>query len=284
MEVINLGEYNLELILLGGQAFNWDKINGKYVGFTQDEIVSLVPRDSKTGEYKVSVEGPAGERAQKGCFDPETYFREDVAHKEVISDLPSGSYLKKAVDTFGRLRILRQGFEQTLFSYILSSANNIKRIRGIVRRMSSTFGERVVWNNSERFLFPSAWQIAEAGESGLMQIGAGFRAKYLWETAKIVARENIGEIIYGMKEQDARDLLVKLPGVGPKIADCVLLYSLGFDGVIPLDVWMQRVFVKWYGLSEKMSYSDMRQWYKEVFGRYAGWAGQYLYEYMRLMS
>lgn len=246
---------NLKHTLLGGQAFNWDYKNGEYIGFFQNKIIKI--------------------QHNATSFDKETskILRLNADYSKILSTIRKDNHIEEAINRFPNLRILKQPFEQTLLSYILSSMNNIKRIRLIVRNIRDELGEDG--------LFPATDVIAKTLISKLRELGTGFRAKYLKETAKILTSTNLSKVILDMDEETARKTLVDLPGVGPKIADCTLLYSLSFDNVIPLDVWCTRVLVDLYGLDPKMKYTDMSAWAGEYFEGYAGWAGQFLFEYIR---
>jgi N-glycosylase/DNA lyase len=115
----------------------------------------------------------------------------------------------------------------------------------------------------------------------LLKCKLGFHAKYLKGVAQSLIDSDLARRIYDMEEDKARKELVKLHGVGNKIADCVLIYSLGFDNVTPLDVWGKRICTDIYNCNPKMKYEEMRAWIDKYFEGYAGWAGQFLFEYIR---
>lgn len=258
-----------KITLLGGQAFNWDLHGSWYIGFFQDQIVRLRFRNGKPSY------------ASPKTFHFTQYFQTGLSYKQILASFNKDQHTATAIKKYYGLRVLRQPFEQTLLSYILSSQNNIKRIRLIVRNLARKLGTPVTTGGKTAYLFPSTEIIANASISTLQSAGCGFRAKYIKQSAKELLETELSSKIGKYSEKHARETLLSFPGVGPKIADCVLLYSLGFNDVIPLDVWCTRVLTDLYGLSPKMKYDEMQAWAKNYFGLYTGWAGQFLFEYLR---
>ena len=147
--------------------------------------------------------------------------------------------------------------------------------------MNRKFGKAIKINGRKIFLFPKTEVIADAKLEDLLECKLGFRAKYLKGAAKHLIEKDFPKKIGKMAETDARNSLLEINGVGEKIADCVLVFGLGFDNVTPLDVWEKRAFTKFYKLNPKMKYEEMQMWAGNYFEGYAGWAGQFLYEYVR---
>lgn len=159
-------------------------------------------------------------------------------------------YLKKAVDECSGIRILRQDPWEAVCSFIISQNNNIPRIKGIVERLCATLGEPLGDGN---FAFPSAEKIAAAGIDALAPLRAGFRAKYIIDAAEKVASGEIDfQKIYNSPLDEGRDELIKIKGVGEKVAQCSLLYGFGKVDAFPVDVWVKRIMAELYpdGLPE----------------------------------
>jgi N-glycosylase/DNA lyase len=211
------------------------------------------------------------------------YLRLDVNYPRIIKKIQKDKHIKSAIKKYPDLRLLKQDFEETLLSFLVSSNNNIRSIRKIIRSMNKKFGRAIKIDGREIFLFPKTEVIAEAKLEDLLECKLGFRAKYLKGAAKYLLENDLSKKIEKMSETDVRKTLLGIHGVGEKITDCVLVFGLGFDNVTPLDVWGKRVFTKFYKLSPKMKYEDMRFWASNYFEGYAGWAGQFLYEYIRTL-
>ena len=172
-------------------------------------------------------------------------------------------------------------------SFICSATNRIPRISANVEEMSSHFGRRLANDGDARHAFPQPGELAEAGERRLRDLGLGFRAKYLAPVARMVADGQVD--LFALREADYSDgleVLTSLPGVGDKVANCVLLFSLDKMEAFPVDVWVRRALQEWYGVDRKKKLSDVdkRRWAQDYFGANAGYANQYLFHSRRLMG
>ena len=278
MNKLSLPEYNLKMTLLGGQAFNWDFEDGYFYGFTQDKIIQLKPIETCNGTSLLQWQ-TYPERDNKNFL--KNYLRLNIDYKAILKKIQKDKYIKSAVKKYPYLRLLNQDFEQTLLSFLISSNNNIKSIRKIIRALCYKFGKQVNLNRRNIFLFPETERIAYAKIDELLECKLGFRAKFLKGAAKHLLETNLTKKIKKLSEINARSALTEINGVGEKIADCVLVFSLGFDNITPLDVWGKRICTEFYGLNPKMRYKEMRNWLDNYFEGNAGWAGQFLYEYIR---
>lgn len=274
MNKLKLKNYNFEKTLLGGQAFNWDFINDSYYGFTTNRIIKIEPTSSGIlwQTYPHS--------------NDEIYIRNylniDIDYDTILKDINKDSNIAQAIDSVKNVRILNQDFEQTLFSFILTAHKNIKAVRKVIRDLSREYGTKIVVDDIEFFTFPTTEKLASLSESDIRKYGAGFRSGYIVDAAKILLdNNNMGSQLKSMYEHSARVELLKFKGIGDKVADCILTFSLGFYTVTPLDIWALRVLSDMYGLNIKAKYSTLRQWYSEYFGENTAWAGQFLFEYLR---
>lgn len=274
MNKLKLKNYNLEKTLLGGQAFNWDLINGSYYGFTSSQIIKINPTEDGIlwQTYPIANNANYIENLLNLNQDFDT----------IIKEINKDSNIAIAIETVRDVRILNQDFEQTLLSFILSAHKNIKAVRKIVRDLAKVYGTKIEVDGMTFHTFPKASDLAKLNEANIRELGAGFRSQYIIEASRTLAGNVIsGNALKLMSEKDAREELLKFKGIGDKVADCILTFSLGFYTVTPLDVWALRVLSDMYGVNTKMKYSALRQWYSEYFGVNTAWAGQYLFEYYR---
>ena len=275
MNKLYLPKYNLKQTLLGGQSFSWDWDDKykSYFGFTQDEVIVIKPQDDHI--LWQTYPEPDNEYFIK------EYLVVDNDYEQKIQMIKSDKNVANAIAQYPDIRILRQPTEQTILSYILSAQKNIPAIRKSVRFLSKELGQPIETEAKTVHLFPTSRSLANAPDSLLLQSKIGFRAKYLKSAAHIFSTTNFIPEFKSLNEDDAREKLKSLYGVGDKIADCVLLYALGFENVVPLDVWMQKILHHVYGLDQNLSYDKMRDWTKTNFNNLAGVAGQFLFEYYR---
>lgn len=272
-----LTNYNLEATLLGGQSFGWDKVGEWYYGFTTERAVKL----KQDGDALVWQTYPVKDDWEWLS----AYLGLHHDYENIIKSIQKDEYLKAAVGYYPGLRLLEQPFEDALLGFICSSTKSIPGIRQCIRLMANRYGERVVIgdeNFNEISLFPRFERIHEASEAELLESKVGFRAKYLKGAARMMVEEGLeGGVKVEKSPELVREKLMKINGVGDKIADCVLVYGLQFYEVTPFDIWGQRFVQKYYGLPENAKYRDMREWSESYLGEYAGWAGQFLFEYIR---
>jgi N-glycosylase/DNA lyase len=201
--------------------------------------------------------------------------------------------MKLAVRAGSGLRLMRQEPWECLASFILSSASNIPRIQRCIEGVAEAYGERLgggenaVWatvpgSPLAPHSFPSPQRMVDGGRRCLKGCRLGYREEYLWETAGRFAREDVD--MHGLLEMEygeARRLLMDLPGVGGKVADCVCLFALGHGEAFPADVWIRRAVGELYMGGESITAGKARSWGMEKWGDDAGYAQQYLYHYLR---
>lgn len=215
------------------------------------------------------------------------YLGLDHDFTAIESSLAFDDILQQGFAKYPGMRILRQDPWECLVSFICSANNNIPRITQNVEDMALAFGSPIEGATAGRNVFPSPAQLADAGESRLRELGLGFRAKYVAAAANRVAEGKID--LFALREvsyQDALNALVELPGVGDKIANCVLLFSMDKGEAFPVDVWIDRALREWYLTegSEKVNRNQIRAWAQARFGPYAGYANQYLFHVRRLQG
>lgn len=235
-EAVGFGEINLPLTLDCGQAFRWEPSgDGIFRGIAYSKEVQVA--STENGLLFLGASKDDVEEIWTGYFDLKT------DHKQILDRLSEDPFIKASYEKYGTIRILNQDPWETLCSFIISSCNNIPRIKGIIKRLSLAFGEKT----GECHSFPSAETLAVKTADDLAFLKAGYRVPYILDAAKKVAEGEISpENIRKMSEADARKELMKIKGVGKKVADCTMLFSLGFTDVYPVDRHIERATKEYY--------------------------------------
>ena len=255
-------DLDLEQTLDCGQSFRWEKQNdgsfsgvafGKYVNISLDGTDMIIKNAA-----------PEDEKIWREYFDLELDYgkiRSDISKLHPV--------LEDAARYAPGIRILRQEPYEALCTFIISQNNNIKRIKGIVARLCESFGDEI---DEGVYTFPTAERLAELTPDDLAPLRAGFRNRYIIDSAKKVALGEVDlELCKTADYEAARAELMKITGVGVKVADCTLLFGMHRVEAFPVDVWMKRAMEK---LFPGMSAND--------FGEYAGIAQQYIFHYSRM--
>lgn len=223
---------DLDLTLDCGQAFRWEKQeDGSYSAVVQGVFLNI----SKENDNIILKD------TTKEDFENiwRRYFDFDKDYAQICQRLKQDSLISSTVDRYYGIRILNQDSWEALCSFVISQQNNIKRIKGIIRRLCETYGEKV---KDGFYSFPSAERLSKLTVADFEALGTGYRAKYLEKLSKAVAAGEIDfEKIKALPLEDARAELLKIYGVGIKVANCALLFGFGFYDAFPVDVWMKRV-------------------------------------------
>ena len=264
-----------------GQCFRWNKQqDGSYTGVFRLNVVN-VKKENDRAIFKGISQGNLKEECIE-YFDLERDY-EDIKNK--LSKVDDN--LKNSIKYGSGIRILNQDLWETLISFIISANNNIPRIKGIIERLSQNYGKRIVWNNKEYYTFPTPEELSKATVSDLRKLGLGFRDVRVYETTKIINnnKQSLQELANEKNVNKLRELLLEFPGVGPKVADCIMLFStLKRLEVFPIDVWIRRVMNELYIKSEdetKVNKKELENLAKEKYGNLAGIAQQYLFYWRR---
>ncbi len=216
--------------------------------------------------------------AEISCTDENFFVKYfDLCRNYDIIDLKlrDKGLICAAID-FGRgIRILNQSPFETLISFIISANNHIPRIKSIIERLSATLGEEMDGYHA----FPTAEALASRDEDFYLRQGLGYRAPYVAETARKIAQGFDLNAVYGMSSTEAAKYLMTLKGVGPKVADCILLFGYGKPDVFPVDTWIKKVYNSYFGAEDNPA--KIRKALTERFGDLSGYAQQYLFYYKR---
>ncbi len=265
--ICGLKAFSLAQCLDSGQAFRFKPRGSGYFGVALGKEVYA----EQSGD-RLTLDGI--EEQDTHAFI--RYFDLERDYEVLQRGFCADPFLREGITYAGGLRVLRQPLFETLITFIISANNNVGRIKRIIDNICRCFGEPLF----ENFDFPTPNTLALADEHALKQCGAGYRARYIKDAARMVANGFCLAQVEQMPFGQARKALVSLPGVGLKVADCVALYGMGFLQAFPYDVWMQRVLCGIYGYTGTTD-AAMRGFVDRTFGPFAGIAQQYLFHYAR---
>ena len=277
--------FDLDVTLCCGQAFRWDRRGGWWYGVVRENAFKI----RQTGDFL-----EFGNTKEKFV---NTYFGLHDDLPKILRQISKDEHIKRAIEAFKGLRILRQDPWECLISYICATYKNISAIKQMLSNLCKKFGDRIYFDGYDFYTFPTPKRLAKATIEELAKCGLGYRAKYVSETARAVYENGFEvESLRKLSYKKARKELWSFPGVGLKVADCVLLFSLGKLEAFPADVWIKRVILKYYEsyfpnefirkISGKKSltiseYKELNLFGRRYFEDYAGYAQEYLYYYER---
>jgi N-glycosylase/DNA lyase len=266
--------FELAHIFECGQCFRWDRQeNGSYIGVAFGKVLEVEKRNDDVLLYNVTEED--FREIWADYFD---LYRDYGTLKEVLSKDP---LLKKSVEFGQGIRILNQEPFEMILSFIISSNNRIPMIKRGIKRISEKWGRRITYKGNEYFTFPQLDEIKDATLDELAACGIGFRAKYIKNTVESIYKN--GTDINWICEQESEEChkeLQKFTGVGPKVADCIMLFSMRKHSAFPVDVWVKRAMQHFY-LAPDVSLPKIREFGIDKFGELSGFAQQYLFYYAR---
>lgn len=264
-----------------GQCFRWDKqIDGSYTGIFGNNVMNVVKQNNN-----VIFSGICDGDIEKICKE---YFDLDRDYEKIKNELSKiDDNVKTSIIYGSGIRILNQDLWETIISFIISANNNIPRIKGIINRISMKYGKEIKWNENKYYTFPTAEELSNATVGDLRALGLGFRDVRVYETTRKILNNEVSleELKNEKDTEKVREALLTLPGVGPKVADCILLFStLKRFEVFPIDVWVRRVMNDLYIKNPdetKVNKREIEKLAKEKYGDLAGLAQQYLFYWKR---
>ena len=267
--------FNLEVIADGGQAFRWNRQeDGKYIGVVGNHVFEIVQNDDE-----LVIDSDAD---SKGTAFLKEYFDISRDYDQIEKEMMSFEELIPAVNYSSGYRILFQDPWETTISFIVSANNHIRNIKNTIENMCRIYGKPIEYKGETYYSFPSPETLAGLSEDMLRLTKCGYRAKYIIETAKMVAGGKID--IYDLKDlptADVRKELLMFPGVGRKVADCIMLYSMRKFDAFPIDVWIKRVLEHIYFDGSQMPLAKLQKFAEKRFNERAGFVQQYLFHYSR---
>ena len=273
--------FELKDIFECGQCFRWnEEEDGSYTGIFDQNVLNVKKEDNQIifkgicqGDIKVTVE---------------KYFDMGRDYEKIKQQLSKiDSYMKESIEYGKGIRILNQDLWETIISFIISANNNIPRIKGIIERLSKSYGKEIQWNGKKYYTFPTPEELKDVTVEEYRKLGLGFRDIRLYETTKMILDKKVDleKLEKNPNTLEVREQLLTLSGVGPKVADCILLFStLKRFEVFPIDVWVRRVMNDLYIKNPdetKVSKKQIEKIATEKFGNLAGMAQQYLFYWRR---
>lgn len=285
---MNIQEYILKLkkdfnsthIFECGQCFRWNlQENGNYIGVVKDSVIEVMEK-----EDEVIFRGVSESNLKDIVIE---YFNLEINYGEIKNKLSRvDNYLKESIEFGNGIRILNQDIFETIISFIISANNNIPRIKKIIENLSKNYGNKIEYNGKNYYTFPKVEDLSKATVADLRNLGLGFRDKRVYTTTRMILKKEID--IEKLKElndtEKLREEILKLDGVGPKVADCILLFAFNRYDVFPIDVWVRRVMNDLYiknPQESKVSKVEIKKLAEEKYGELAGLAQQYLFYWKR---
>lgn len=260
-----------------GQCFRWNKQeDGTYTGIFGNNVLNV-----KKENEKVIFSGICNGDIKEICTN---YFDLDTNYEDIKSKLSKiDENLNNSIKYGQGIRILHQELWETLISFIISANNNIPRIKGIIERMSKQYGNKIELKGKEFYTFPTPEELAKVSVEDFRKLGLGFRDVRVYDTVQKTLSGKID--LKNLKEEqnieNLREKLLQISGVGPKVADCIMLFSLQKYQVFPVDVWVRRVISELYFENKEQQPKAIQKFAKDYFGDIAGLAQQYLFYWRR---
>ena len=278
----NCDTFELKDIFECGQCFRWNKeADESYTGVFLNNVINV----SKSNKDVIFKGNCKDGNIKDICIK---YFDLDRDYKKIKDDLSKiDKNMEKSIKYGNGIRILNQDLWETIISFIISANNNIPRIKGIIERLSKKYGKEIIYNNKSYYTFPTIEELKDVKVSDYRALGLGFRDIRIYETVNMFLNKNVTiKELEDIKDFDElRNKLLTLSGVGPKVADCILLFStLKRLEAFPIDVWVRRVMNELYiknADETKVSKKQIEKLAYEKFGSLAGLAQQYLFYWKR---
>ncbi|MBP2033184.1 N-glycosylase/DNA lyase [Clostridium algifaecis] len=282
--VKNVRNFELSHIFDCGQCFRWDKQDdGNYIGVAFGKVIEVQKKYNDVMIYNTNEKDFKNIWAE--YFD---LYRDYGEIKSILSDDP---ILKKSLEFGYGIRLLKQDPFELIISFIISANNRIPMIKRAIKNISAKYGKKIEYKNKIYYNFPDVEDLNKATLEELKDCGTGFRNKYIKDTvSKICTFGKLGNLDYNekfniewiksQKDELCYKELQKFMGIGPKVADCIMLFSMQKYSAFPVDVWVKRAMTHFY-LAPDVSLNKIRQFGINKFGNFSGFAQQYLFYYAR---
>ena len=276
-------DFDLAITLNSGQVFHWEKSGDGFVGAIGTEAVYVEQREASLMIASDKLDRKYRSNSQNVV---QRYFALDHSLLEICASFPSDPVMNAAREFCRGLRIIRQPKWECLATFICSSMKQVAHIRQISKKLRERFGEARQIDSQVTYTFPPVERIAVTSEQELHGCALGYRAKNLLATARRVASGEIDlENLARLADADLRARLCQLPGVGAKVANCVMLFAYERLHAFPIDVWIERVLRKnYFPRARKLNATRLRAFTEEYFGDHGGYAQQYLFHHARMKT
>ena len=266
---------NIHETINSGQIFLWENYGNEWFVIDGDDIIM-----GKQTPFEIITFSKTTKK----------FFREDDNYQKILKNITKDKIVKEAVNHYPGLRVTRQDPFQCCISFIVSANSNIPNIRMRLGKLCKKFGKKIRFQKREFFLFPEPKRLANSTLQDLQECKLGYRSKYVLDSSRAIASGEIDfDELKKMSYDESKKLLLKLPGIGDKVADCVMLFSLEKLEAFPLDTWILKILQKYYSNNfcidkkniSKKRYENIHQHILDHFGKYAGYSQQFLYKMER---
>lgn len=280
VKVRSVKNFELPHVFDCGQCFRWNReANGSYVGVALGRVIEVEKKKDDLYIYNTSIK--EFNEIWINYFD---LHRGYSAVKETLSKDP---LLQKAVDFGYGIRLLQQDEFELTISFIISSNNRIPMIKRAIENISKKWGHEITYKGKKYYTFPTVQSLKNASEEDLQNCGVGFRAKYIADTVEKIYESNKEEYkqfnlktIKKLSDDDCHKALQNFMGIGPKVADCIMLFSMEKYTAFPVDVWVKKAMIYFY-MAPDVSLKKIRDFGRDKFEELSGFAQQYLFYYAR---
>ena len=266
--------FNIKQVLECGQCFRWEKVGElNYIGVAFGKVIEVLQEDDNVTLFNTSKED--FESIWKHYFD----FEND--YSQIKEGLANDDILSKSVEYGYGIRLLNQEHFELLISFIISARNSIPSIMKTIKKISERWGNAIEYKGNTYYTFPTPSQLKGVTEDEIRETGASFRSKYIVDTVNKVNEDiEILDRISKLSDDECHTALQEFKGVGAKVADCIMLFSMGKTSAFPVDVWVKRAMMYFYN-AEEGSLNKIRIFARNKFGKLSGYAQQYLFYYAR---
>ncbi|WP_326908741.1 DNA-3-methyladenine glycosylase family protein [Sedimentibacter sp. MB31-C6] len=274
----NVKDFNVTHIFDCGQCFRWNKEdNGSYTGVVKNKVINVSQNGSNIIFKNINIDDY--ENIIKSYFDIDTDY------SDIKKSINKDDIMGKAIKYGEGIRILNQDEWETMISFMISANNRIPMIKKVIENLSKNFGEYIcTYKNKEYYQFPTPKRLSESSLEKIKDCKAGFRSERIKEAAIRFLNEK--DIIYDLKNRsydEGLEYLKTYKGIGDKVANCILLFSMKQFYTFPVDVWVRRVMQTLY-VDKNTSDKEIRQFAENKFGKLSGYAQQYLFYYARELA
>lgn len=273
--VVIEGIKNFELnhIFENGQCFRWQRtaIN-TYIIIAKGRVIELERKNNELIIYNSSMED-----FENIWID---YFDLNRDYDEIKRSLNTDRYLKESMEFGYGLRLLNQDAFEMLISFIISSNNRIPMIKKVISLICERYGKEVIYKGNKYYLFPELEDLKDLTEEDFRACSSGFRGRYIYNTIQMINEKNNIEYIKSLDDNSCHKELQQFSGVGSKVSDCIMLFSMNKYSAFPVDVWVKRAMMKFY-VAPDLTLSKIREFGRDKFKDLSGFAQQYLFYYVR---
>ncbi|MBE6048148.1 MAG: DNA-3-methyladenine glycosylase 2 family protein [Clostridium sp.] len=270
--------FNIKQIVECGQCFRWERVDElDYIGVAYGRVIEVIQNKDKVTIYNTNEED-----FNNIWFN---YFDLDRDYSKIKQELAYDEILSKSIEFGYGIRILNQEYFEILISFIISARNSIPSIMKTIKKIAQKWGNPIEYKGNVYYTFPTADMLKDVTLEEIQQTGASFRSKYILDTIQNVNKSNVEReydlnYIASLNDDECHIALQKFKGVGAKVADCIMLFSMGKVSAFPVDVWVKRAMMYFYN-AEEGSLNKIRIFARNKFKDVAGFAQQYLFYYAR---